>query len=107
MGDILNDLSHPPAQPLEPYSIPYFKSPGSYKYYVKGTGETFKSYETDHQKAYREHLENKLRVQFRGGPLDTLGGGVSDPKKNSCKEIELEKIFLHALEERKKNRATL
>ena len=64
LANILNDLSHPPAQPLEPYSIAYFSSPASYKYYVKGTGETFISYETDHQKAYREHLENKLREHF-------------------------------------------
>ena len=38
LADILIDLSHPPAQPLEPYSIPYFNSPGSYKYYVKTEG---------------------------------------------------------------------
>ena len=43
---------------------------------------------------------------LRGGPLDILGGGVSDPKKKFMQEIELEKIFLHALEERKKIRAT-
>ena len=28
---------------------------------------------------------------FRGGPLDILGGGVSDPKKKFMQEIELEK----------------
>ena len=27
----------------------------------------------------------------RGGPLDVLGGGVSDPKKKFMQEIELEK----------------
>ena len=43
---------------------------------------------------------------IRGGPLDILGGGVSDPKKKFMQEIELEKKFLHALEERKKIRAT-
>ena len=43
---------------------------------------------------------------FRGGPLDILGGGVSDPKKNSCKKLNYKKKFLHALEERKKIRAT-
>ena len=32
MVDILHNLSHPPAQPLEPFSIGYFSSPGSYKY---------------------------------------------------------------------------
>ena len=61
LANILNDLSHPRAQRLEPYRIPYFSSPGSYKYYVKRSDETFQSYETDHQKAYRENLENKLR----------------------------------------------
>ena len=28
---------------------------------------------------------------IRGGPLDILGGGVSDPKKKFMQEIELEK----------------
>ena len=60
MMDILHNLSHPPAQPLEPYSIAYFSNPGSYKYYVKGSDETFQSYESDHQKAYRKHMKNKL-----------------------------------------------
>ena len=60
MVDILHNLSHPPAQPLEPYSIGYFSNPGSYKYYVKGSDETFQSYESDHQKAYRKHMKNKL-----------------------------------------------
>ena len=46
MVDTLHNLSHPPAQPLEPFSIGYFSSPGSYKYYIKGSDETFKSYET-------------------------------------------------------------
>ena len=64
LANILNDLPHPPAQPLEPYSIPYFSSPGSYKYYVKESHEAFQSYETDHQKAYREYLENKIREHF-------------------------------------------
>ena len=31
---------------------------------------------------------------------------MSDPKKNSCKKLNKEKKFLHALEERKKIRAT-
>ena len=46
---------------------------------------------------------------LRGEPLDILGGGgggVSDPKKKFMQKIELEKKFLHALEERKKIRAT-
>ena len=64
LANILNDLSHPPAQLLEPYSIPYFSSPSSYKYYVMGSDETFQSYETDHQETYREYMENKLREHF-------------------------------------------
>ena len=64
LANILNDLLHPPAQPLESYSIGYFSSPGSYKCYVKGSDETFQSYETDHQKAYHGHLQNKLREHF-------------------------------------------
>ena len=64
LANILNDLLHPPTQPLESYSIGYFSSSGSYKYYVKGSDETFQSYEPDHQKAYHGHLENKLREHF-------------------------------------------
>ena len=64
LANILNDLLHPPAQPVESYSIGYFSSPGCYKYYVKGSDETFQSYEPDHQKAYHGHLENKLRQHF-------------------------------------------
>ena len=41
-----------------------------------------------------------------GGPLDILGGGMSDPKKNSYKKLNYKKKFLYELEERKKNRAT-
>ena len=51
MVDVLHNLSHPPAQPLESYSIGYFSSPGSCKYYIKGSNETFQLYETDHQKS--------------------------------------------------------
>ena len=63
MVDILHKLLHPSAQPLEPYSIGYFSSPGSYKYYIKGSNEAFQSYKTDHQKACRKHMENKLCEQ--------------------------------------------
>ena len=31
------------------------------------------------------------KFKVRGGPLDILGGGVSDPKKKFMQEIELEK----------------
>ena len=41
LAKILNDLSHPPAQPLEPDNICYFSYPGSYKYYVKGPAKHF------------------------------------------------------------------
>ena len=46
--------------------------------------------------------------RLRGGPLDILGGGGGvRSKKKFMQEIELEKKFLHALEERKKIFATL
>ena len=32
-----------------------------------------------------------FNFQIRGGPLDILGGGVSDPKKEIMQEIEPEK----------------
>ena len=41
--------------------------------------------------------------RLRGGPLDILGGGHQIQKKKFMQEIELEKKFLHALEQRKKN----
>ena len=63
--DILRQLSHPPAQALEPYSVAYFSNPGSYNYYIKGSDETFRSYKADHQKAYREYMENKLCEHFQ------------------------------------------
>ena len=63
--DILHNLSYPPAQPLEPLSIGYFSSPGSYKYRIRGSDETFKSYEINHQKAYQTHMKNKLREHFQ------------------------------------------
>jgi hypothetical protein len=46
-------------------SVEYpFSLPTRYVYYVKGTNETFKSYETNHKKAYKEYLECRLREQF-------------------------------------------
>ena len=39
--------------------------PARYKYYVKGTEETFWSHEADHKKAYEEYLEHQLREQFK------------------------------------------
>ena len=40
--------------------------------------------------------------ELRGGPLDILGGGGVRSKKKFMQEIELEKKFLNALDERKK-----
>ena len=40
---------------------------------------------------------------LRGGPLDILGGGVSDPKKKFMQEIELEKKIHARNWTRKKN----
>ena len=34
---------------------------------------------------------SKCPLSLRGGPLDILGGGVSDPKKKFMQGIELEK----------------
>ena len=65
LADILHNLSHPPAQPLESLSIGYFSNPGSYKYRIRGSDETFKSYEINHQKAYQNHMKNKLREHFQ------------------------------------------
>jgi hypothetical protein len=33
-------------------------------YYVKATGERFRSFEADHKKAYQELVEKKLVEQF-------------------------------------------
>ena len=65
MVDNLHNILHPPVQPLEPFSIGYCSNPGSYKYYVKGSHETFQTYETDHQKAYQNHMKNKLCEHFQ------------------------------------------
>ena len=62
--DILHNLSHSPAQALESLSIGYFSNPG-YKYHIRGSNETFKSYETNHHKAYQNHMKNKLREHFQ------------------------------------------
>jgi hypothetical protein len=62
---ILHDLWNLQTDPLESYAQCHFSLPPRYTYYVKGTKETFKSLETDHKKAYREHLEKKLIDQFK------------------------------------------
>ena len=59
---------------------------------------------------YKEalHIKNFKRrcCLIKGRTIRYPGRGVSDPKKKFMQEIELEKKFLHALEERKKIRAT-
>ena len=40
---------------------------------------------------YAWNLLRNLMSLLKGGPLDILGGGVSDPKKKIMQEIELEK----------------
>jgi hypothetical protein len=62
----LYDLSNWDRQtdPLADFAVCYFSMPPSFKYFIKGTEKTFRSYENDHKKAYQEYLENKLREQF-------------------------------------------
>ena len=45
--------------PLEPFHITYFGSTPSFRYTVKKTGETFRSYHEDHKQAYAEYLSSK------------------------------------------------
>ena len=42
-------------------------------------------------------------LRLRGGPLDILGGGVSDPKKKFMQGIELEKKIPASAWRKKKN----
>ena len=50
--------------PLADFAFCYFSMPPSFKYFIKGTEKTFRSYENYHKKAYQEYLENKLLEQF-------------------------------------------
>ena len=45
----------------------------------------------DFKKNKKIGLQQVGTMYIRGGPLDILGGGVSDPKKKFMQEIELEK----------------
>ena len=42
----------------------YFSLPPSFKYFVKGKDETFRSHEKDHRKAYHNYLKDKLQEHF-------------------------------------------
>ena len=62
---ILNYLFHWRLEdPLESVAETFFSYPPCYMYYVKATGERFRSFEGDHKKAYQELMEKKLLEQF-------------------------------------------
>jgi hypothetical protein len=62
---ILNYLFHWRLEdPLESVAEAFFSLPPSYMYYVKATGERFRSSEADHKKAYQELMEKKLLEHF-------------------------------------------
>jgi hypothetical protein len=50
--------------PLESVAEAFFSCPPSYTYYLKATGERFRSFEADHKIAYQGFLEKKLVEQF-------------------------------------------
>jgi hypothetical protein len=50
--------------PLEAVAETFFSYPPSYMYYVKATGELFRSFEADHKKVYQELMEKKLLEQL-------------------------------------------
>ena len=56
----INNLFNPPEEPLEPYSQCYFSYPPSFKYFIRQTGEKFKSRERNFLKAYHEYMKTKL-----------------------------------------------
>ena len=57
---ILNYLFHWRLEdPLESVAETFFSYPPSYMYYVKATGERFRSFEADHKNAYQEYLKEK------------------------------------------------
>ena len=47
-------------RPLEAVAETFFSYPPSYMYYVKVTGERFRSFEADHKKAYQELMEKNF-----------------------------------------------
>ena len=62
---ILNYLFHWRLEdPLESVAEAFFSCPPSYMYYVKATGERFRSFEADPKIAYQGFLEKKLLEQF-------------------------------------------
>ena len=62
---ILNYLFHWRLEdPLESVAEAFFSYPPSYMYYVKATGERFRSFEADDKKAYQELMEKRLLEQF-------------------------------------------
>ena len=50
--------------PLESVAEAFFSCPPSYMYYVKATGERFRSFEADPKIAYQGFLEKNLLEQF-------------------------------------------
>ena len=52
---------------------------------------------------YKLHSSYIRHEIIRGGPLDILGGGVSDPKKKFMQGIELEKKIPASAWRKKKN----
>ncbi len=63
---VLCDLSDwdPQTDPLEDFAVCYFSLPPSFKYFVKGKDETFRSHEKEHRKAYQNYLYEKLQELF-------------------------------------------
>ena len=63
---VLSDLSDwdPRIDPLADFAVCYFSLPPSFKYFVKGKDETFRSHEQDHREAYRGYLKDKLQQHF-------------------------------------------
>ena len=62
---ILNYLFHWRLEdPLKSVAEAFFSCPPSYMYYVKATGERFRSFEADHKIAYQGFLEKNLVEQF-------------------------------------------
>jgi hypothetical protein len=62
---ILNYLFHWRLEDsFESVAEAFFSYPPSYMYYVKATGERFRSFEADHKEAYQELMEKKLLEQL-------------------------------------------
>ncbi len=63
---VLSDFSCWDSQtdPLADFALCYFSLPPSFKYFVKGTDETFVSHKRDHKKAYRGYIKHSLQQHF-------------------------------------------